>query len=121
MCIAAQGGAEWEVAPNLELGDDYVMLPKSLWDVMVDWYGGGPVFCRQVVKVATSSLELPKRARRASDDEEPASSSGRYAVCRIESRFSKEREVGLRVTVRRYPINSRGHGPMGMVEAQWAW
>ncbi|CAM9662796.1 unnamed protein product, partial [Ectocarpus fasciculatus] len=44
-----QGGAEWEVAPNLDLGEDYVMLPKSLWDVMVDWYGGGPVFGRQVV------------------------------------------------------------------------
>lgn len=54
----AQGGAEWEVAENLHLGDDYVMLPKSLWDVMVDWYGGGPVFCRKVVNVS-SSLQLP--------------------------------------------------------------
>lgn len=54
----AQGGAEWEVAPDLDLGSDYIMLPKSLWDIMVDWYGGGPVFCRNVVNVS-SSLQLP--------------------------------------------------------------
>ncbi|CAN0341219.1 unnamed protein product, partial [Laminaria digitata] len=48
-----QGGAEWEVAPKLVLGNDYVLLPKPLWDIMVDWYGGGPVFCRRVVRVST--------------------------------------------------------------------
>lgn len=43
----------------MELGRDYVLLPKSLWDVMVDWYGGGPVFCRQVVRVSTPVVDLP--------------------------------------------------------------
>lgn len=64
-----QGGAEWEVAPNLVLGDDYVMLPKPLWDIMVDWYGGGPVFSRKVVNVSSSlsvPLQLPEKARDAS-------------------------------------------------------
>lgn len=43
------------------------MLPKSLWDVMVDWYGGGPVFARQVVNVS-SNLELPEKAREGKND-----------------------------------------------------
>ena len=46
---------------NLELGEDYVLLPKALWDVMMDWYGGGPVFCRRVVKVSTPSLITMER------------------------------------------------------------
>lgn len=58
-----QGGAEWEVALDLKLGHDYVVLPKSVWDVMMDWYGGGPVFCRKVVKVSYSGLQLPLKAR----------------------------------------------------------
>lgn len=68
-----QGGAEWEVALNLSLGDDYVMLPKPLWDVMCDWYGGGPVFSRQVVKVS-SSLQLPEKTRGGVDENGATSS-----------------------------------------------
>jgi len=44
------------------------MLPKPLWDIMVDWYGGGPVFCRKVVNVSSglsAPLQLPKKAREA--------------------------------------------------------
>ncbi|CAM9124714.1 unnamed protein product [Ectocarpus sp. 4 AP-2014] len=74
-----QGGAEWEVAPNLDLGEDYVMLPKSLWDVMVDWYGGGPVFARQVVNVS-SNLELPEKAMEGGNDAEAEPSTARLAV-----------------------------------------
>ncbi|CAN0324652.1 unnamed protein product, partial [Ectocarpus sp. 8 AP-2014] len=55
------------------------MLPKSLWDVMVDWYGGGPVFARQVVNVS-SNLELPEKARGGGDDAEAEPSTARLAV-----------------------------------------
>lgn len=64
--------------PNLELGDDYVLLPKLLWDVMVDWYGGGPVFCRQVVRVVPPSLQLPERARGGDEDSDVTEHTGRY-------------------------------------------
>lgn len=52
------------------------MLPKSLWDVMVDWYGGGPVFCRHVVNVS-SNLELPEKARGGGHDAEAELSTAR--------------------------------------------
>lgn len=74
--LITQGGAEWEVAPNLSLGDDYVMLPKPLWNVMCDWYGGGPVFSRQVVKVS-SNLQLPEKARRGVDENGAGSTADR--------------------------------------------
>ncbi|CAM9981328.1 unnamed protein product, partial [Sphacelaria rigidula] len=39
-------------------GAHYILLPKLVWDVMADWYGGGPVFCRQVVRIASSYPQL---------------------------------------------------------------
>lgn len=55
------------------------MLPKSLWDIMVDWYGGGPVFCRKVVNVS-SSLKLPASVNGGVDEAEVASRADRYLV-----------------------------------------
>lgn len=57
------------------------MLPKSLWDIMVDWYGGGPVFCRKVVNVS-SSLQLPASANGGVDEAEAASQNHRYVHVR---------------------------------------
>lgn len=57
------------------------MLPKSLWDIMVDWYGGGPVFCRKVVNVS-SSLQLPASVGGGVHEAEAASRADRYIhVC----------------------------------------
>lgn len=85
--VRAQGAAEWEVAPNLDLGDDYIMLPKSLWDIMVDWYGGGPVFCRKVVNVS-SSLQLPASVGGGVNETEAASRADRYMqlLCEVPAR-----------------------------------
>lgn len=68
---------EWEVSPDLQLGVDYVLLPKPLWDLMGDWYGGGPVFCRQVVRVSKSTLTLTGRAKAGTGPDDTADTSRR--------------------------------------------
>ncbi|CAN0420148.1 unnamed protein product, partial [Discosporangium mesarthrocarpum] len=54
-----QGAAEWELAPGLGLGTDYVLVPKEVWDMVVDWYGGGPAFARGVVRIPYLELSPP--------------------------------------------------------------
>lgn len=68
------------MAPDQELGLHYVLLPKLMWDVMVDWYGGGPVFCRQVVRVTspTSQAGLPESPTTAEAEVDETTPAGRY-------------------------------------------
>lgn len=44
-----QGEEPWEVAPGLEEGVHFVALGKDLFESLLEWYGGGPIFGRKVV------------------------------------------------------------------------
>lgn len=62
---------------ELKLGVDYILLPKPVWEVMVDWYGGGPVFCRRAVRVSPRDLEISMRGKNTSRDKDAMESSRR--------------------------------------------
>ena len=44
--------------PNLSKDHDYCLLPKPVWSVLYNWYGGGPVLRRSVVRALNGALSV---------------------------------------------------------------
>mmetsp|Transcript_15179 Transcript_15179/g.49399 ORF Transcript_15179/g.49399 Transcript_15179/m.49399 type:complete len:845 (-) Transcript_15179:546-3080(-) len=49
-------GSDDEIAPDLSLGVDFVLVPREVWDCFGRWYGGGPALPRTAVDEGTFDL-----------------------------------------------------------------
>ena len=43
-------GDDEQLKPKLMEATDYVVVPRTVWDLLVEWYGGGPPICRFVIE-----------------------------------------------------------------------
>ncbi|KAL6875597.1 hypothetical protein ACP4OV_013110 [Aristida adscensionis] len=49
---------EFELHDTLVEGRDYVLLPQQVWQMLYDWYGGGPVLPRKAINTGFSQTDL---------------------------------------------------------------
>lgn len=44
-----EGEHEGQLKENIQFKYDYILLPQKAWEMLNEWYGGGPIFARKVI------------------------------------------------------------------------
>jgi hypothetical protein len=55
-----EGENEGQLKQNIQLNRDFILLPKRAWELLLEWYNGGPEFPRKVIvgKDSKPTIEL---------------------------------------------------------------
>jgi len=55
-----EGENEGQLLENIQFNRDFIILPQNAWDLLYEWYGGGPTFARKAIigKDSKPILEL---------------------------------------------------------------